>query len=101
MTARAKDDLRSAFERAQEHAPVTARNWLRRFKKALQTLSARPRHCGLAPENALVDYELRQLLFGRGRRIYRALFTIVEDEVWVVHIRWGGMDLATAQDLIP
>jgi plasmid stabilization system protein ParE len=71
VTAAAKQDLRSAYLWAAERAPHTAALWLQRFEAELQTLAQSPKRFQLAPENALVDSEIRQLIFGR--RLSRAL----------------------------
>ncbi len=78
---------------------MTASRWLDRFEEALQTLSHNPRRCRLAPENDLVPVEVRQLLFGRGRNVYRALFTISGDDVQVLHVRRAVRDTATPEEL--
>ncbi len=100
LTANAKANLRSYYVRAAETAPMTASRWLDRFEEALQTLSHNPRRCRLAPENDLVPVEVRQLLFGRGRNVYRALFTISGDDVQVLHVRRAVRDTATPEELL-
>ena len=100
ITANAKTNLRSYYVRAAESAPVTASRWLDRFEEALQTLSHNPRRCRLAPENDLLPVEVRQLLFGRGRNVYRALFTISGDDVQVLHVRRAVRDTATSEELL-
>ena len=100
ITANAKTNLRSYYVRAAESAPVTASRWLDRFEEALQTLSHNPRRCRLAPENDLLPVEVRQLLFGRGRNVYRALFTISGDDVQVLHVRRAVRDTATPEELL-
>ncbi len=100
ITANAKNDLRSYYLRAAERAPVTAARWLSRFETALATLATNPQRCGLAPENETVDEEIRQFLFGRrGSSVFRALFTIAEGEVRVLHIRRAVMDTAAPEEL--
>ena len=56
-----------------------------------------PGRCPLAPENEHFQQDIRQLLYGRGRSIYRILFTMVEvagtsddAEVRVLHVRHGA-----------
>ena len=98
IESRAYDDLDKAYERAARHAPQTAYRWLNRFEEALATLSNSPERCLLAPENELVNPEIRQFIFGKGRARYRALFTIEEESVRVLHIRWGGMSLASKDE---
>lgn len=99
VTAAAKQNLRTAYAWAAEHAPVTAALWLGRFEAELETLTQFPERCQLAPENAFVEPEIRQLIFGKRRSAFRALFTIVGDEVRVLHVRGAARDLAQPRDL--
>jgi hypothetical protein len=50
-----------------------------------------PRRCALAPENAKLSQEIRQLMYGKGKNTYRILFTVLEDQnpavVRILHIR--------------
>jgi plasmid stabilization system protein ParE len=99
ITQRAKDDLRHYYAVAAEHAPETAARWLSRFEEAIQTLSNNPTLCPLAPENNLVDWTIYQFLFGKRMARYRALLTIEDDRVLILHIRRGTMDTAAESDL--
>ncbi|MFO0790330.1 MAG: type II toxin-antitoxin system RelE/ParE family toxin [Pirellulales bacterium] len=99
VTAEAKQNLRAAYLWAAERAPETATLWLARFENELETLTNFPERFQLAPENALVEPEIRQLTFGRRQGAYRALFTIVGDEVQVLHVRRAARDWATKEDL--
>ena len=65
----------------------------------LGKLAIHPRGHGLAPENGLVTTEIRQLLFGKRQNIYRALFTIHDDAVYVLHIRHAARDFAHPDEL--
>ena len=100
ITANVKSNLRSYYVRAAENAPVTALRWIDRFEEALQGLSDNPRRCPLAPEDGLVHVEVRQLLFGRGSNVYRALFTISGDDIQVLHVRRAVRDTATPEELL-
>lgn len=99
VTAAARQNLRDAFVWAAERAPQSAALWLQRFEVELQTLAAFPHRCEIAPENALVEHEVRQLIFGRRQAAYRVLFTIVGDQVQVLHIRRAARDWAGPEDL--
>jgi plasmid stabilization system protein ParE len=99
MTDNAKANLRSYYLHAAQHAPVTAARWLGRFEAALATLADNPERCAIAPENDAVDEEIRQLLFGKRYSVFRALFTIAEGEVRVLHIRRAVMDRAGPEEL--
>ncbi len=100
VTAAAKQDLRAAFLWAAERAPETAALWLERFEAELQTLATFPERFQLAPESALVvEPQIRQLIFGRRASAFRALYTIVDDDVRILHIRRAARDWATPEDL--
>jgi len=99
VTANAKQNLRGAYLWAAERAPGTAAAWLARFEAHLESLAQFPERGQLAPENRLVDEDIRQTIFGRRQGAYRALYTIQGDEVRVLHIRRAARDWATAEDL--
>jgi plasmid stabilization system protein ParE len=91
----------AAYLWAADRAPQTAAAWLARFERELATLAYSPKRGQLAPENELVDEEIRQLIFGRRQGAYRALYTIVGDEVRVLHIRRAARDWASSEDIAP
>ncbi len=99
LLPRAARDLDKAYLWASRHAPETAAHWFNRFHTALQTLTTNPQRCSIAVETELVDREIRQLLFGKHRNVWRALFTIQADEVRVLHFRRASMDTARSDEL--
>ncbi len=68
-------------------AGETGLRWFLALEKAIDTLAELPERCPLAPENARFPFEVRQLLYGRKPHVYRILFTIDGDSVYVLHIR--------------
>ena len=76
---------------SQMTSPEKAREWYEGLLKAIESLSAMPKRCPLARENPYFSKEIRQLLYGKGRKSYRILFTIAESEdvpaVRILHIR--------------
>jgi plasmid stabilization system protein ParE len=100
VTVQAKTNLRDYYLRAAVNAPATADRWLARFENALQSLADHPQRCGIAPENDAVEPTIRQLLFGRSTSVFRVLFTIVGDEVRILHIRRGVMANADAAEFL-
>ena len=50
-----------------------------------------PKRCPLARENDYFSQEIRQLVYGKGRNLYRSLFTVLEEQevptVRILHIR--------------
>jgi plasmid stabilization system protein ParE len=73
-------------------APQAAREWIRRARQSLKTLSQHPERCLLAPESPSFDQPIRELLFGGGNRgTYRFLFVVEGKSVYIVHLRHGSM----------
>lgn len=83
-------DLDEAYDGIRQRAPEAAARWFNGFVDALETLRSFPERCALAPENEYFEQEIRQFLYGRRGGVYRALFTIVGDEVHVLHVRHGA-----------
>jgi len=73
-------------EKSQSLEVATA--WYDGFVEELETLEQDPVRGGLAPENPLFDFELRELHYGSGKRVtHRSLYRIVGDAVEVLSIR--------------
>lgn len=66
---------------------------------AIQTLESYPERCGLAPENDVVDDEIRQFLHGRRGNVYRVLFTIQARAVHILHVRHAARRFFGPEDL--
>ncbi len=87
----AQNDLRRIHHFIQGHAPIAAREWLKRARMAAKTLGHSPERCPLAPECKAFDKPIRQMFFGSGNRgTYRILFVVVGKTVNVIHIRHGS-----------
>jgi plasmid stabilization system protein ParE len=56
-----------------------AQQWYAGLLIAIESLSQMPTRCSLARENEFFSQDVRQLLYGRGRSVYRIIFTIVGD----------------------
>ncbi len=96
------DEILDWFIRRQK-APAGAEAWYRAYNAAMAKLRTIADRQSLAPEDELVDFDVRQLLFKtrRGKRFYRIVFTIVDDQVRVMHVRGPGQDLIPPERLIP
>ena len=92
-------ELEEAYCWIAERSPENAARWFNRFLDALDTLNEHPQRCGLAPENDYVEQEIRQLLYGKRSGVYRALFTVREQEVRVLHIRHAARKTMTPDEL--
>lgn len=95
----AVEDLDGAYQYAAQNAPTPAARWLKRFQTALQTLEHNPERCPLAPENAKSRRILRQYLFGKRPHVFRVIYTIEGNTVWVLRIRRAQRRTLRAEDL--
>jgi hypothetical protein len=100
VLGRAAGEVQAIAAWLAERSPQGAMRWLDAFEAAKNYLAANPFACGLAPENDYVDVEVRQIVFQtrRGNR-YRALFTIAENEVRILHVRGPGQPLLSADEV--
>ncbi len=90
ITAAAEAELQDAYQRIQEDSPARAARWRKRLLEQTQRLETLPERCPLAPENVFFAEDIRQLLYGRRSGVYRILFTIEKNTVYVLHIRHGA-----------
>ena len=90
ITARAKGDIDVILRwLLSQQAGVAAQRWFQGLTDAVASLSNFPSRCPLAPESAIVPFEVRQLIYGRKPHAYRVLFTIEDDVVNVSpHSAW-------------
>jgi plasmid stabilization system protein ParE len=81
---------RSLLDGARLHAGILA---------AIRTLASRPDRCPSAEEAADLGLDIRQLLYGRRRTVYRILFTIVGQTVNVLRVRHAAQDRLTSGEV--
>jgi hypothetical protein len=72
-----------------EHAGEAGLRWFLKLDEAIASLAKMPKRCKLAPENTAFPFEVRELLYGQKPHIYRILFTIEGNVVYVLHLRHG------------
>jgi plasmid stabilization system protein ParE len=88
---RAEQDAQKIFDWIADRSPQGANHWFAALQAASQKVLHDPSIYALAPENALVDCDLRQFLFKtRQGKIYRGLFTVADDEIRILRIRGPG-----------
>lgn len=90
LTARAERDLRGLFTAINAGHSAPARVWLDGLERAILGLGESPaRHPAFREVPGL-----RHLLYGRGRNVYRVIFTIDDERrvVTVLHVRHGARD---------
>ena len=87
LSNEALTDAEGLYEWLTEAAPVRGPLWFSRLMAAIQSLQTFPQRCAYATENERFPFEVRQLLFGRKPNVYRVLFTIEGNTVFVLRIR--------------
>ena len=84
LQARANEDIDRVLSYLVRHASLdVAVGWVTEIERAVDTLGQMPLRCPIAPESVHFEREVRQLLVDP----YRILFTIVERDVHVLHVR--------------
>jgi plasmid stabilization system protein ParE len=81
------NDIEAAYLWIHRRAPAAAVAWFNGLDGAVASLEENPRRCPLASEADAFSEEIRQLLYGKRRHMYRILFTIVGSTVRVLHVR--------------
>jgi hypothetical protein len=65
----------------------------------IATLQEKPQRCILAVEHEIFPEEVRQLLFGKSKNIYRVLFAIRDTTVYVLYVRHSAQAPLTLDEL--
>lgn len=90
VTARAEKDANGILEwLLSEGAGERGTRWFQSLADAIDSLSEFPLRCPLAPENGNFRFEVRNLFYGESPNVYRILFTVVNETVFVLSIRHG------------
>ena len=99
ITARALAEIDEALEWLSRRSRAAALRWHEQLMEAVRSLATNPERCGRAPESEWYPGELRQFLSGKRRGIYRILFEIRGDAVYILRVRHGAQALLEPDDL--
>jgi len=89
-SSQAEADLHSVLEwLISQRAGEAGLHWVEGLEKAVASLSEMPQRCPLAPENRSFPFEVRHLLYGRRPHVYRVIFRVIDDVVYILHV-WHG-----------
>ena len=84
----AEHEIRAAVRWKTENSSfAVAGRWYNNVLKKIRTLRTHPARCPLASENDRVPLEIRELLHGRRRDVFRIIFTIQDESVVILYIR--------------
>ncbi len=96
LTERAARDLSHLYRTINAESSAQAHAWFNRLERVILSLDENPARGSIIPEDA----NLRHLLYGRRRNVYRIIYAIDEHSrvVTVLHIRHGARDGFTPRD---
>jgi len=84
----------------RQHSLAGAASWYHRWQAVIKQLEDEADRSSLAPESEGRAYELRQLIFKTRRgKPYRVIFTIRDDEDYLLHLRGPGQNLLTTDEI--
>ncbi len=99
ITFIAEGEIEKAYNWYRKVNEVFADEWFKGLMNKIATLQEMPQRCAFAIENDIFSEDVRQLLDGKTKNIYRVLFTIREDTVYILYIRHSSQNPLTKNDL--
>jgi plasmid stabilization system protein ParE len=96
---RADADITAAVTWLARHNAAAAARWRTGLFRIVENLETNPNRYPIADEAVDLGLELRELLYGRRRSVYRILFTIEGETVNVLRIRHAAQDRLSADDI--
>ena len=88
VTPTADGEAMEAVRWYAERSPDIAQRWHNGLTRAINSLAKMPTRCPVShADSQALGCEVRQLLYGKRRGVYRILFSIAGDTVWVLRIR--------------
>jgi plasmid stabilization system protein ParE len=92
VTPNAEAELRAAYRYIRKQAPDAALAWVKGARQRLRSLAQHPERAARAPESISFEEPIREVFYGSGNRgTYRILFTVIGQDVYVLHFRHGSM----------
>jgi plasmid stabilization system protein ParE len=88
ITSEAGEEIEAIYLYIAEDSPDNAARWYFALHDKIQTLKDSPNRCPLASENRFYDYEIRNLIFGH----YRVLFRVQDKIVQILHVKHGARE---------
>ena len=93
ITRQADNDADRGYDWLVKSSPSRAAKWYRGLLAAMESLRENPLQHGFAPEREILHVELRQMLYGKRRNVFRILYTVDADTVVILHIRHAAQQL--------
>jgi len=83
-------EIGKAYEWIASRDADAAVRWYNRLLEVIFSLDTFPERAPLAPESKSLKREIREVFHGRRQHKYRILFTLLNNEVHVLHVRHGA-----------
>jgi plasmid stabilization system protein ParE len=99
ITPIAEAQIEQAYRWYRERNPKFADCWFRGLMNTIATLQEKPQRCTLAAEHEIFPEEVRQLLYGKTKNVYRVLFTIRDTTVYALYVRHSAQAPLTLNDI--
>ena len=99
FTLRSLADIDAAVAYRRGKSVSAAARWRAALLARVATLEQSPDRCPVADEAGDLGLDLRQLLFGKGRNVYRILFTIQSQTVVIHRVRHAAQDRLNLGDV--
>ena len=99
ITAKALNEIDEALAWYAGRSIKAAIRWYVKLMEAIRSLADNPERFGLAPESESCSAEIRQMLYGKRRGIWRVLFEIRGDTVYILRVRHSAQDLLEPEEL--
>jgi plasmid stabilization system protein ParE len=97
---RAKEDVRKILRWLQKRSPDGMVRWRDEFYKTLDEIAADPSLSSAVSEGTRLPAGLKQWLFStRQGNVYRIVFLIEREEIWVLRVRGPGQRPLRMRDL--
>ena len=91
FTPKARAEALEAFRWIAQRSPEAAAHWYSGLEKAVANWGKCPNFIRFnEDESERFGATLRQMLYGRRQNTYRLLFSIVDDTVFLHHVRHGS-----------
>jgi plasmid stabilization system protein ParE len=89
VAASAQQDADAADASLAERT-IHAAAWFNGLEEAIEELAEHPTRWPFARESREFDEPVRQLLYGKSPHVYRVLFIVSGNVVYILHIRHGA-----------
>lgn len=96
---RARSDIATTVAWLARTAPAAAARWRTGLLRIVENLETDPNRYPAADEADDLGVDLRQLLYGRRRNVYRILFTVEGETVNILRVRHAAQDQLTSDDI--